>query len=146
MKHISPIKQFLFFSILITLISSCDSTRRIVGLEDGWEVLGESKVNFVRDKDVIPVQSRSSFTAIRFRVEDKDITLSDLKVQFDNGDKLEPAMDEIIKANESSRIIELSREGRVINNIEFRYRTMGNILQGRAKVLVIGKRYDPTRF
>jgi hypothetical protein len=117
-----------------------------VGLEEGWEVLGESKVNFIRDKDVIPVQSRSSFTAIRFRVEDRDIRISELKVQFDNGDKLEPAIDEEVKAGDNSRIIDLAREGRIINNIEFSYRTTGSILQGRAKVLIIGRRYDPNRY
>jgi hypothetical protein len=134
--------------IAILFLSACSSSRRSVAIEEGWELLGESKVNFVRDKDVITVSSRSTFTGIRFRVEDRDIRLSDLKVEFDNGDKLAPVIDETIAAGQTSRFIELGREGRGIRSVEFRYRTTGNILKGRAEVLVFGRRYDAynTRF
>ena len=106
-------------------------------------MLSERKVNFVRDKDEVDVESRNQFTALRFKVEDRDVRLNDLKVTFDNGDKLEPALDEIIPADQSSRVIELARDGRRIDKIEFKYRTTGNVLKGRANVLVIGKKYNP---
>lgn len=126
------------------LLISC-SSRRIVGLEQGWDVLDERKVNFVRDKDVIEVRNRNPYTAIQFRVEDKNVRISDLKIVFDNGDKLEPAIDDVIEAGQRSRVIELGREGRVINAIEFRYRSMGNVLTGRANVITTARRYDPYR-
>lgn len=132
---------FTFFSVLL----SCGSSRRTIAVEEGWELLAEQKVNFIRDKDVIDVTSRSTFTGLRFQVEDRDIRISDLKIQFDNGDKLEPAIDDVITAGQSSRFIELAREGRYIRTIEFKYRTTGSILKGRARVLVFGKRYDPYR-
>lgn len=137
-KHCIPI-----FIVALFLFSSCGSSRRSIGLEEGWELLSERKVNFVRDKDEIVIESRNQFTALRFKVEDRDVRLNDLKVYFDNGDKLEPSLDEIIPANQSSRIIELARDGRRIDKIEFRYRTTGNVLKGRANVLVIGKKYNP---
>jgi len=130
----------------VQMLTSCGSSRRTVGLEQGWEVLGERKVNFIRDKDVTEVRSRTPYTAIRFSVEDKDVRISDLRIEFDNGDKLTPAIDEVIKAGESSRIIELARDGRVINSIEFKYRSLGNVLQGRANVLITGRRLDVNRF
>lgn len=140
------INSTIFKGVLLAFIAvssfSC-ATRRSLGLEEGWELLSERKVNFVRDKDEIEVRSRSMFTAIRFKVEDKDIRLNDLEVFFQNGDKLSPATDEIIKAGESSRIIELARDGRYINKITFKYRSTGSILQGRANVLVLGQRYNP---
>ncbi len=125
------------------LLSSCFSSRRSIGIEEGWELLGERKVNFVRDKDDIQVNSRNKFTALRFRVEDREIRLNDLKIYFQNGDKLEPALDENIPANQYSRVIDISAEGRYIDKIEFKYRTTGNILQGRANVYVLGKKYNP---
>ena len=140
------INSTIFKALLLVLIAvtsfSC-ATRRSVGLEEGWELLSERKVNFIRDKDEIEVRSRNMFTAIRFKVEDKDIRLNDLVILFQNGDKLSPAIDEVIRAGETSKIIEIARDGRYINKITFRYRSMGSILQGRANVIVMGQRYYP---
>ena len=127
----------------VSLFTSCNSSRRIVGVEEGWEVLAQRKVNFVRDKDDIDINSRNMFTAIRFRVEDRDIRISELKIYYPNGDKLEPSVDDEIPAGQMSRIIDLSRDGRYIDKIEFKYRTTGNILKGRANVIILGKKFNP---
>jgi hypothetical protein len=128
---------FLFSSLMMT---SCGSSRKTIAVEEGWELLDDRKVNFVRDKDVIEVQSRTPFSTIQFKVEDRDIHINGVKIYFDNGDKLEPAMDDIISANQSSRLIELSPEGRYVTRIEFKYRTTGSVLKGRAHVLTFGRR------
>jgi hypothetical protein len=138
----STIFKFVLLVLIAVSTFSC-VTRRSLGLEEGWELLAERKVNFVRDKDEIEVKSRNMFTAIRFKVEDRDIRLNDLEIFFQNGDKLSPAIDDVIRAGESSRIIEIARDGRYIDKITFKYRTTGSILQGRANVLVIGQRYYP---
>jgi hypothetical protein len=134
---------FILSIFATVLFTSCGSSRRSIGIEEGWELLSERKVNFVRDKDEITVESRNMFTALQFKVEGRPIRLNDLKVFFENGDKLEPAIDEVIPADATSRVIELAREGRRIDRIEFKYRTTGNLLEGRANVLVLGKRYSP---
>jgi len=132
--------SFLFLSFIFI---SCTTTRRSIAIEEGWELLGETKVNFVRDVDLIDVSSKHQFIALRFKVEGKDVRLHELKVHFDNGDKLDPAIDLVILAGTESRIIELAREGRTIDRIEFKYRTTGSVLEGRANVLVFGQRYNP---
>ena len=60
---------------------------------------------------------------------------------FQNGDKLEPALDDILPADQYSREIELATDGKFVYKIEFQYRTLGNITKGRANMLVFGKRY-----
>jgi hypothetical protein len=144
MKNIFNTKAFFTVSILflVFVTASCYSTRRSLAIEDGWDLLGEQKVNFVRDKDAVNVRSRGVYTDIRFKVEDREVRIHDLKIYFQNGDKLEPAIDFVVGADQESRIIELSKDGRNIDKIEFKYRTTGNILQGRANVLVFGKRYN----
>jgi hypothetical protein len=127
-------------------IASCGSSRRTLAIEEGWEFIGESKVNFVRDRDAVEVNSSNKFTAIRFRVEDREIRMNELKITFENGDKLEPAIDEVIAADQFSRDIQIATDGRFIDRIEFRYRTSGNVLKGRAAVLVFGKKYNPYGF
>ena len=146
MKKTVQFKALYFtgvFLSVIFLLTSCGSSRRTVGIEEGWELLSERKVNFVRDKDEIEIKSRHMFTAIRFAVEDREVQINELKIFFQNGDKLEPALNETINAGQSSRIIDIALEGRYIDKIEFRYRTTGNVLKGRANVLVFGKRYNP---
>jgi len=130
----------LLATTLLTAIS-CSSTRRSIAIEEGWELLGESKANFVRDRDNIDVMSSNRFTAIRFIVEEKNIHLSGLNIVYQNGDKLNPVMDDELVAGQYSRDIELGPDGKSIRSIDFSYRTKGNILKGRANILVFGKRY-----
>jgi len=120
---------------------SCSSSRKTLVVEEGWELLGQTKVNFIRDRDEINVSSTQSFSALRFRVEDRDIRVNEIKIHFQNGDKLEPNVDEVIGADSYSREIELATDGRYISKIEFKFRTTGNVLKGRANVLVFGRRY-----
>jgi|SRR5215204_4561614 len=130
------------FLFVLLLSASCGSSRRTIAIEEGWELLDDRKVDFVRDKDVIEVKSQSQLVGIRFTVEDRDIHINELKVYFDNGDKLEPAIDEVVAAGENSRFIEFASQGRYVNKIEFKYRTTGSILKGRAHVLTFGRKYD----
>lgn len=144
MKNNFGAKIIFVFSVLFLVFTtiSCFSTRRSLAIEDGWDLLGEQKVNFVRDKDIIDVRSRGVYTDIRFKVEAREVRINNLKIYFQNGDKLEPSIDFVIGADQESRIIELSKDGRNIDRIEFKYRTTGNVLQGRANVLVFGRRYN----
>ncbi len=143
MKQFFRAGNFILLAGLLFILSSCFSSRRALGIEEGWELLSEKKVNFVRDKDEITVNSRNQFIGLRFKVEDKDVRINDLKIFFQNGDKLEPSLDDVIAANQYSKIIELGREGRTIDKIEFKYRTTGNVLSGRANVVVLGQKYNP---
>lgn len=134
--------RIVAMALISSLIFSCGSSRRSIGVEEGWELLSEEKVNFVRDKDEIVINSKRPYTALRFKVEGRDIHLSDVKIYFDNGDKLDPNLDDDITAEQYSRRIELGSEGRYVNRIEFKYRTLGNVLKGRAGVLLFGERHD----
>jgi len=142
-KHASLLATLSGIVLFTVMLASCGSSRRSIAIEEGWELLAEQKVNFVRDKDEIDVKTGNSFTALRFQVEDREIRLNDLEIVFTNGDKLAPNVDVTIPAGQYSRDIQLSVEGRYIDKISFTYRTTGNLLKGRANVLVFGKRYDP---
>jgi hypothetical protein len=130
----------ILLAAVVTIIS-CSSSRRSIAIEEGWELLGESKVDFIRDKDQVDVVSSNRFTALRFKVEKRDIRLNDLHVVYQNGDKLSPVIDDVIVADQYSRDIELGPEGKAIRSVDFKYRTTGNILKGRGSVLLFGKRY-----
>lgn len=147
MKRVITLQPLFWMTLVLfsaSVLGACSSTRSIA-IEEGWELLAEQKVNFIRDKDEIDVTSRNQFTAIKFRVEEKDVRINDLVIVFDNGDKLEPSLDVIIGAGQESKLIELGKEGRTIDKIEFKYRSTGNLLDGRANVLVFARKYDRYR-
>lgn len=135
------LKFTLFFSVVIVSFS-CGSTRNSIAVEEGWELLGETKAGFIRETDVINVNSKNQFTALRFKVEGAQIKLSELDVYFESGDRLSPAVDESIAAGQESRLIELAADGRKITKIELKYRTVGSIIKKKASILVFGKRYS----
>jgi hypothetical protein len=145
MKTISTKKIITALILFITVIGflSCGSSRRSIAIEEGWELLGESKVDFIRDKDQVDVISSNRYTALRFKVEKRDIRLNDLNVVYQNGDKLSPVIDDVIVADQYSRDIELGPEGKSIRSVDFKYRTTGSMLKGRGNVLLFGKRYVP---
>ena len=133
--------KFSLFIFLAAISFSCGSTRNSIAVEEGWELLGETKAGFIRETDVINVNSRNQFTAIRFKVEGAAIKPSELGVYFESGDKLSPAVDESIPAGQESRLIELAADGRTITKIEIKYRTVGSIVKRKANILIFGKRY-----
>lgn len=144
---IYTIRNFLFLFLASVVILSCGNSRRTLAIEEGWDLLGESKVNFIRDRDKVDVLNTNLYTAIRFKIEGKDVHISSLEIVYLNGDKLNPVIDDDIIAGQYSRDIELGPEGRAIRSVDFSYRSRGNLFKGRAKVLVFGKRFtQPYRY
>ena len=127
---------------LILLITSCSSSKKNILNPADWLTIGETKANFVREKDVIKVYSIDKFTDIRFRVEDRAVKISDMTIYYENGDKLSPNIDEVIEPGAYSRIINLADNGKKLDRIEFKYRTTGSVLKGRSKIILLGKPYS----
>lgn len=126
---------------VFTALASCSSSKKNILTPEGWTVIGETKANFIREKDIIKIYSLDKYTDIRFRVEDRAIKVSEMTVYFENGDKLTPKIEDMIEADQYSKIINLADNGKKLDRIEFKYRTNGSILKGRAKIIVIGKAY-----
>ncbi len=127
--------------LISILFISCSSSRKSITIEEGWDLIGERKVNFVRDRDEFKIYNSNGYTAIRFRVEKRDIKINGLQIIYQNGDALSPVIDDVIIKGEYSRVIELGAEPKNIRSINFKYRTTGSVLKGRANILIFGKRY-----
>ena len=101
----------------------------------GWTKLGEQEVLGRRDRDVLNVGRREGrFTKLMIVVEESDLQMNSMRIEFTNGDKLEPNLKHFFRENERTRGIDLPGEGRTIKQIEFTY---GNLPGGgRARVEV----------
>lgn len=104
----------------------------------GWTKLGEQEVLGRRDRDVINVGRREGrFTKLMIVVEESDLQMNSMHIEFTNGDKLEPNLKHFFRENERTRGIDLPGDGRTIKQIEFQY---GNLPGGgRARVEVWGR-------
>lgn len=111
-----------------------------VEIPQGWDLLGEKKVGFGADRDVIGVDAKGQrYTRIRLRVRDNDIHLYDLKVVYGNGAVDDLQVREELRAGQSTRPIDLAGEDRLIERVELIYRSRSG--SGKAAVVdVFGER------
>lgn len=104
----------------------------------GWVLLGEKVVDGKVDRDVIPVgHKEGKFTRVMIVVEDSDLEMHDMEMEFGNGKKFKPAVKHFFREADRTRSIDLPKNARVIKHISFVY---GNLPGGgRARVAVYAK-------
>ena len=107
--------------------------------EDGWTQLGARQVDFRSDHDVIRVEGQRRFNTILVAVEGADVEISNISVNFANGEHYDPELRLVFEENSRSRFIDLPGAARDISNIEFRYRTLRQGRNDKAIVHVYGR-------
>ncbi|CAM3627475.1 DUF2541 family protein [Parendozoicomonas haliclonae] len=91
---------------------------------DDWKKLGERKVSFKSEKDVIHVSGfKGKYKKISLKVEDAPIYLKRITVFFGNGEKQQFFTNKRIERNQRTPVYKLLGGERVINKVEMSYRT-----------------------
>jgi hypothetical protein len=110
----------------------------------GWTLLGERTVNGRVDHDRIDVgRQEGRFTKLTLVVENSDLELLDLSVQFSRGAPWHPALTHYFRESQRTRTIDFPGDERRIRYIELKYRNLPG--GGRAKVKVYGLRASRDR-
>jgi hypothetical protein len=125
------------------MLFSCKPVTNIISEGEGWVLLGEEKVNHIRERDVISIRTQDTFTALRLYVKERKVTIQSMKIYLINGDILQPSLEKSISSNERSRIVEIAADGRQLDRIELRYRSEGSIFTKRGVIQLLGRRYNP---
>ena len=129
--------MFAVLAITLFSLSSFDSTRDSAG---AWKLIGDKKVSFGVDHDVINVgEIGDKFRVLRLKVTDGPIRIYDMKVHFDNGTVQDVSLRMSIPENGESRLINLHGGLRQLKKIEFWYETAG-FQDGKSRVAVWGRR------
>lgn len=105
-----------------------------------WRKLGSATVNFSRDRDEIRCASKGLVRQIVFEVRRTTVNCDDIEVYLLNGTKLDVQVRSVIRAGRRSRVIDLPGEARIISKIVFRYRSLGSDRNGKAEVVVWGRK------
>jgi len=102
----------------------------------GWTMLGEKWVT--GKNDVLRIGRREgTFTKLMLVVDDGDLQLNNIIIEYDNGRKHSPSVAHFFKEGDRTQAIDLRGEARVIRNVELRYANVG--AGRRAKVQIWGR-------
>lgn len=108
----------------------------------GWTLLGERTVDGSFDHDRIDVgRYEGKFSKLMMVVENSDLELIDLSIQFGRGEAFHPQIQHFFREGQRTRAIDLPGEERTIRRIDIRYRNLPG--GGRARVAVYGRREAP---
>jgi hypothetical protein len=109
-------------------------------VEPGWDRIGSREVDFRIDHDAIPAALEGAFRRILIRVDNGDVEIFNVKVNFANGESFSPATRLVFRDDSRSRVIDLPGSLRIIRNIEFTYRSLRQEREGKAIVSVFGNK------
>ena len=115
-----------------------NKTALMVSDSKGWHKIGETTVNFVKEREEILVTGSDRFASIKFKVIDAPIQLTDMEVYFDSGDKQVIKVNTTIKAPGESRVIDIKGGERDLKKIVFIYKTLPNRKDDKAHVEIWG--------
>lgn len=147
MKRITLLKSVRLLSVLALLLSfsfAADAQRRRgdYGRDRGegrWERLGDARVDGRRDHDIIRVNARGRFRAIRFFVQGGDIEFERVVVHFENGEDTDVRVRDRVRDRSNTRPIDLPGDERRIRSVEFWY-GRGNWERSRPQLVLYGLR------
>ncbi|MEO5572398.1 MAG: hypothetical protein ABIT08_10120 [Bacteroidia bacterium] len=104
----------------------------------GWHKIGETSVDFTKEKDELIVLGADRFASIRFEVTEAAIDLQDLEIYYENGKKQDVSVRTPIMMGNESRVIDLNGGESALKKIVFVYKTYPNRKDTKAHVLVWG--------
>lgn len=128
---------FVILTMFLAACSSSSHSSRPISPRGDWELLGSRQVSFGAERDVIGARHQGRFRAIKIEVERGNLEMFDVRVVFRNGESFSPDTRIEFREGSWSRTIDLPGDARIIDRIEFRYRS--EVRRGRAVVKVWGR-------
>ena len=121
MRKLNTIIFIIAFTLLSSAFIPSDSNTTNAGK---WVYLGERKVDYISDRDVIQVTAaKGAYRALRFNVKRSPIRLNHITIHFGNGNTQKLNVNVRIPANQWSPILDLKGNKRIINKVVFNYKT-----------------------
>lgn len=127
--------------ILLGLLSFTTEARKKLAPQAKWEMLGRKVASFTAERDVIPVTAKDGvFTKVKFRVLKAPLHVMDMKIHFRNGDVKDVSLKKLFAAGNSSRVIDLPGNKRIIQKVSFKYKSIPGNGKGRAVIVLNGRK------
>jgi hypothetical protein len=127
----------LFFAAIGTK-SFAQQPAVVASDKTGWHKIGETTVNFEKDKDEVVVMLADKFAKVKFKVTDAPIELVSCEIYYEGGNNQTVMLNAPLKTMGESRIIELDGKERDLKKIVFVYKTAPNSKDKKAHVEIWG--------
>ena len=138
-------RTLFFLSLVVAVFLGSPRAQAQPGGWDsrGWVMLGERTVNGRFDKDKIDVgRYEGRFTKLTVVVEDSDLEMIDMRVQFADRTEFHPQVAQVFRRDTRTRVIDMPPGESIIRNIEFKYKNLGGDRRN-ARVQVWGLKSAP---
>ena len=138
---VTPLKKSTLFTFLTIAVMGLFSSFTVQSNSylKNWKHLGNQRVNFGLDKDVIRVTaSRGVFTKLKLNITNGSLNMHRMLVVYKNGSRQEIKIKQYFNRGSSSRVIDLKGNKRVVNRVIFWYDSK-NRSRRKAVVHLYGK-------
>lgn len=104
----------------------------------GWSKIGETTVDFTKDKDVIIVAGSTNYKSLQIRATDAPVHVDNIQIiyQTDESENIPIRFD--FKPGTESRAIDLKGNKKFVKQINLTYHTVQNVKEDKAHVEIWG--------
>jgi hypothetical protein len=133
-------KPVIIIALTLALCYGKLSAQPGVVLSDasGWHKIGETTVDFKKEKEEIKVMGANRFASLKFKVTDAPVDIQDMEVYYDSAEVKKIKVNNPVEAGAESRVIDLKGGEHNIRRIVFVYKTLPNRKDDKAHVEVWG--------
>jgi hypothetical protein len=106
-----------------------------------WDNLGTKQVDYALDRDVFEANSKNTYSALKFKVNNGAVNIHKVTVHYANGDSQDVKLPANMSKDNDGQVIDLKGNQRVIDKITFWYDTKdGSKTKEKAVVEVWAKK------
>jgi hypothetical protein len=113
-------------------------TEVVMSDKTGWHKIGETTVDFKKQKEEVMVMGANRFASIKFKVTNAPINISSVEIFYESGDNQMTNLDYSVQAPGESSIVNLNGGERNVKKIVFVYKTPPNNKDAKSHVEIWG--------
>jgi hypothetical protein len=104
----------------------------------GWHKIGETTVDFKKEREEVMVMGANRFASIKFKVADAPIDITSVEIFYESGDNQTANLNCSVKAPGESSVVNLNGGERSLKKIVFVYKTPPNYKDLKSHVEIWG--------
>ena len=113
-------------------------TEVLMSDKTGWHKIGETTVDFKKEKEEIIVMGANRFASIKFKVANAPIDITSVEIFYESGDNQMTNLNCSVKAPGESSLVNLNGGERSVKKIVFVYKTPPNNKDVKSHVEIWG--------
>jgi len=110
----------------------------VISDKKGWHKIGETTVDFKKEREEVMVMGANRFASIKFKVADAPIDITSAEIYYESGDNQIVNLNCSVKAPGESSEVNLNGGERTLKKIVFVYKTPPNYKDKKSHVEIWG--------